>query len=567
MLTTSQEWKEALGCYNIPYRDYLVPVNDIKIEYEQIDTTAQITASVSSNGAESFSDTSEVKNLSIDYVNELTVATLEINEWVLDNSTVNVGADTHCGWVSSNVSGADGTFATHPRLTLSWSTTQATRIGGITIQFSSLLGEWATEFKITAKRNGSAVFDATFNNSAIYDYFEGEIVNYDTLDIEIIKWCLPYRRARIESVTMGLTVYIGKSDVLSAEQSMTSDTLSFTLPDDSFKFDIDNVDERWNPDNPSGVYSYLTERQRVNVKYAFKIGDSYEWHLVGTYFMSEWTTPQNGISASFTARCLIDFMGNKFNPSAISGYTYGDTISLYDLAYEAFEQAGLPIDADSSVKWNIADELDDIDIVIPYTTREEGEQTINEYAFDYTCAEVVQYCANAGCAVIRPNVEGDVCIVMPDTAVSDYYIDQFVAYNNGEYETMKALADININNGEYRYPQSGVINAGGEEQGISNPLIQSSQYATVCAWMADMLGKRKNISGEFRADPRLQPLDTITNLNKYAMNQVYITDVKWTYNGAFRGTYSGKVLKSIPLIDREGEYYSGHYYSNEYGGA
>lgn len=566
MLTTTRDWKVALGCYKVPNRDRLVPVNDIKIEYEQIDSEAQISATITTNGAESFSDHSEVMNLSVDYVNEHPIATLEPNEWVLDGNMAYIGDNTHCGWVSNKMSGADGTFTTNPTITLTWDEPQTMRIGGLTINWSSLLNEWATQFKVTAKVNGSNLFQQTYNNDRVQNYFTGELSGYDTIIIEVIEWCMPNRRARMESITLGLTVYISKNDVLSAEQSLSSDLLSFTLPDDSFTFEIDNVNEQWNPDNPTGIYSYLTERQRVNVKYAYKLNGVYEWHLVGTYFMSEWTTPQNGISASFTARSLIDFMSRKFAPGSISGYTYGDTISLKSLAENAFQQADLPIDADGTNKWSVATELSNINVVIPYTTSESEGVTTYAWDFDYTCAEVVQLVANAGGAVIRPNEDGDVCVVMPNVSVGDYYIDQFVSYSNGEYDINKSLADININDGAYRYPTSGVLDPTGEEQSISNPLIQASQYATVSSWIADVLSKRKSINGEFRADPRLQPLDIITNVNKYAINQVSITSIKYSYTGAFKGSYEGRVIKSIPIADTEGEWYSNALYSGEYGG-
>jgi len=567
MLTVTKAWKDALGCINIPYRDRLNPPNDLKIEYEQIDTSAQNSASVAVSGRVSYSDESEVMNLSLDYSASKAVATLEPNEWALDGDMTFIGeSDTHAGWVSDVMSKADGTFDANPKLTLTWTSVQTIAIPGLSVWWSSLLNEWASEFKVSAYNGLTLVSQTTFTNNAVTNFYEGAISGYDKVEIEIIKWCLPYRRARIENVCMGFTVYIAKSEVLTAEHSMSSDLLSFTLPDDYFTFDIDNVSEEWNPDNPTGRYAYLLERQRVTVKYAFKINGAYEWHTVGTYFMSDWTTPQNGISASFTARSLIDFMTKKFVPSSITGYTYGDEISLKELATKAFQQAGLPTDADGSVKWEIADELDDIDVVIPYTTSESEGVTTYSWDFDYSCAEVIQLCANAGCAVIRPNENGDICIKMPSQVVGDYYIDQFVAYSNGEYELSKALKTVNINDGELIYTPTGSVDSG-EEQAISNPLLQGEDERTAeCAWVSDLLLKRKSIDGEFRADPRLQPLDVITNVNKYAQNRVYITDVKWTYAGAFKGTYAGKVLKSIPLVNNIGEQYLGYAYAGEYGG-
>jgi len=51
------------------------------------------------------------------------------------------------------------------------------------------------------------------------------------------------------------------------------------------------------------------------------------------------------------------------------------------------------------------------------------------------------------------------------------------------------------------------------------------------------------LSGEFRADPRLDVLDRITVVSKYSSSPLYITDIKYTYNGAFRGSFSGRVIR------------------------
>lgn len=557
MIETTQAWKTALGCIQIPNRESLVPENDIKIEYEQMDYAAQSSGSIAVNSSADISKHSEALNRSIDYSKEKAITTCEPNEWVLDGSTRNYGADAHCGWISGSQSLSDGTFATNPKITLTWATEQTTLIKGLTIWWSSLLGEWASEFNITAKKNGSNVFDEDFTADNVQGFYAGELSGYDTIIIEIKKWCVPYRRARIECIGIGFLVHLGKSEIVSAVHSLSSDLLSFCLPDDSISFDIDNISADWNPDNPTGIYAYLTERQRVVVKYAYKLNGAFEWHTVGTYFMSEWTTPQNGITASFTARSLIEFMSNRFSPSSIPGYNFGDTISLKELAEAAFTQANLPTDIDGSEKWELADELDDIDVVIPYSTSTSEGVTTHTWNFDYTCAEVVQLCASAGCAVIRPNTNGDICVTLPDDTVTDYYIDGFKSFSAGEYDSTKPLKTVNINGGEMIYTPAETV-ANGVEQSIQNPLLQSATTRTAqCAFVSNLLSRRKTISGEFLADPRLQPLDAITVKNKYATNKVWITSCKWTYSGSFKGQYAGRVIKSIPLIEQSGWWYSG----------
>ena len=80
----------------------------------------------------------------------------------------------------------------------------------------------------------------------------------------------------------------------------------------------------------------------------------------------------------------------------------------------------------------------------------------------------------------------------------------------------------------------------GETQTVKNALISSERAQTVAQWAADYLENRKELSGEFRADPRLDALDRVTNINQFATSTVLVTKIEYTYNGAFRGTYEGR---------------------------
>jgi len=562
MISTTRDWKVALGCYNVINRDRLAPMNDVKIEYDQTDMLAQNAGTESVNSSQEYSKHTEVLDTSIDYTAQAPLATLEHNEWILNETFTLSTGNEHCGWVSGDLSSASNTFTTNPKLTLSWTTSTWSTIPGITVNFSTLLNEFATDFTVTAylgsTQKGQLIISENTKASVFIDL---PLSSYDRIEVEITKWCLPNRFARVESIVMGLKVYILKDDIISLEQGTHSDLLSFTLPDDYVTFDIDNSSNEWNPDTPKGRYAYLTERQKVVVMYASKCHeisatypDGYEWITAGTYYTSEWTTPQNGFSASFTARALTDFMNTEFSPSSITGYVMGSTISLKELADAAFEQANLPINDDGTDKWSIDDSLDDYDVVIP----NDG----TNYTFNYTCGEVVQLCANASMTLLRPDVYGNIHIQKPEEDISDYYIDRFVSYKNGEYKLSKALKQVNINNG-YEVYEPSETESTGVEQSITNELIQDTiQAESVAEWISDVLIKRRTISGDYRADPRVQPLDIVTNVNKFATNTVYLTDITIKYNGAFRGTYEGRVLRSVSNESLEGLWYSGEISSN-----
>jgi hypothetical protein len=101
----------------------------------------------------------------------------------------------------------------------------------------------------------------------------------------------------------------------------------------------------------------------------------------------------------------------------------------------------------------------------------------------------------------------------------------------------------------------------GETQEMSNPMIMSEEHALRVGEAAkEVLENRKVVSGSFRADLRLDPLDNIVVSSKYASNILCITDVSYKLNGgAFKGEYTGRVM-SLTLDAAKvfsNEFYSG----------
>lgn len=74
--------------------------------------------------------------------------------------------------------------------------------------------------------------------------------------------------------------------------------------------------------------------------------------------------------------------------------------------------------------------------------------------------------------------------------------------------------------------------------------MQHLLYAEDMAnWVKYILESRKTVSGEYRADPRLDVYDVVVVESKYGeLSPVLITNIKYTFNGSFRGTYTGKIV-------------------------
>lgn len=517
MEQVSEAWKEA------QLQD-IVPMSYIEISYNVIDNEAQAQAVASATSHETtYANTSQITSLS--NKNFVLYATLEQNHWLLNKSFDIIDDDAgeyeDIGFVSLQMSASPScTFTQNPLITITFPEIFSNPVLGVTIKWSETLDECARDFKVTAYNEDVEIATKTItdniDNVSVVDL---ELNNYNKITIEVIEWCLPFKRARIEEILIGAQKVFGKHDLIGYSHEQYADILSGDLPKNSIVFEIDNSNQQYNPDNPQGLYKYLQERQEIKVRYGYKLGETIEWIKGGTFYLSEWNAPQNGITAQFTARDLLEFMTDKFVKTS-------SEITLYDLAIEVLTQSNLPLTHEGKVRWKIDESLEDITVNLP-----------ND--FDYTRAEVLQLIANAGMCVMYQDRDGIINIEAINTLLTDYIINRFNSYKNADYEITKELKSVDVNNGMGISTNS----SSGEIQTVSNELIQESDVADdVASWINNILKNRKLISGEYRADPRLDALDKVTVINKYATNTAIITNIKYEYKGAFKGSYEGRVI-------------------------
>lgn len=515
MIAVSDAWKAA-------HLETLVPISDIRVEYNVTDPGVQDEAvSTSTYSEETYSKVADVVN--DEALNEPLYASLEHNLWLLDNSCIVLPENPVAtdGFVSKSLSGADGVFTEIPTIVITFSQVHTNNIPGISVTWSKAYEEYATRFRITVY-NGTTVVKTVVvedNRSVSANVWE-TISGYDKIVLEVLEWCKPYRRARLMEVLIGIKQVYTKADLMGFSHEQDADLLSGSLPKNSIVFQLDNSDNRWNPDNPVGTEQYLIQRQTLIVRYGLLLNGEMEWIRAGTFYMSEWDTPSNGITASFTARDLLEFCTEV--------YTGPRAGNLLAVAQAALEQSGISTE-DVALSPALADIQTDF----------------SEDDAENTCAEILQMVANAGCCCIWQDRNGVLHIEPLDTTLTDYVIGTMEnglsnAYEHPEFTLSRELKSVRVNSG-----QGVAVNSDtGAVQEVSNPLIVDEATANAVAeWCKDCLKGRKTLSGSFRADPRLDVLDKVTVVSKYSSSPVYITNIKYDYNGAFRGTYEGRVAE------------------------
>lgn len=155
-------------------------------------------------------------------------------------------------------------------------------------------------------------------------------------------------------------------------------------------------------------------------------------------------------------------------------------------------------------------------------------------------------CANAACCVFFQDRSGVLRIEPYTLELSEYLISSALSYSYPEIELSKALKSVSVeySSGDTSEKYNLEVAASGETQTVSNPMINTEGHAFVVAeWVKENLVSRKTISGEYRADPRLDLFDAVTVESKFGpVSPVVITDIKYQFNGSFRGSYTGRIM-------------------------
>ncbi len=545
MQTVSENWKSA-------HRQTLLNEGFVEVSLDIADPEALADVSSQDNGAVYISDTSRV----VSEVDRKVVpyCTLEQNLWVLDGARKAIPVSDYgdSGYVGDAMSNDVCVFASKmPVITLNFSKVFDNFIPGITITWSPTYGEFADSFIVTAYNGDTVVATKEVSgNRSVKSLVMMDIVGYNRIVIMVTKWCLPYHRARVEEIFVGINRVYSKAELFDYSHSQSVDPVSTALPKNEIKFSISNVDGEYNPYNEQGMAKYLKERQEVKSRYGLKMNDgSVEWIKGGTFYLSEWSAKQNGLTAEFTARDLLEFMSAIYVDDYAFEYDATNKItsarSLYDLAQAVMEEADLPRNSDGTVKWVIDESLK-----TKYSDAPLPRDSL---------ANCLQLIANAGECVIYQDRDGVLHIEpLPDND-TDYSITPSVSYSKPEITLSKMIKQVDVKVYTYSVKLDGdgkvvgydstsitvtlSVGTTGEIITVDNPMITRIDVAgSVARWLATHLGHRMTLDSSWRADVRLDPLDVVTNANAYGNHRVRMTEVGFKYNGAFRGTGKGKVI-------------------------
>lgn len=345
------------------------------------------------------------------------------------------------------------------------------------------------------------------------------------------------------------TLVYTKKDLLSFTHHQTGSLVSGELPKNHIEFALDNSDGKWNPSNPRGLEKYLAERLKVTLRYGYLIDGVESWIPGGVFYLSEWRTSPNGLEANFVARDVLEYMIDTPYTGKIEG-------TLYDIAHRAIAEANIPATA---ILGQIV--LGDTKLGVISISEKLKKYTVGdiEYKGGESIAVILQKCANAAGCVMYQGKDGVFVIDKPAYSDTGYVIEKRLSYAYPEIDFSRPMKDVSVTyfgNAVTVYTLSDT----GETQTLNNDFIKSRDQAySIAKWVSDSLRSRQQIKGEFRGDPRLDLFDVVSVESKYGtIAGVVLTDIKISFTGAFRVTYSGYIRGSDEIVSAYcGEVFTG----------
>jgi len=330
-----------------------------------------------------------------------------------------------------------------------------------------------------------------------------------------------------------------------------------------------------------------------------------EWVQGGVFYLSEWKAPSNGISATFVARDVFEFMLNAtYSRPYVEGVTVdtgrvymtkedavyissdtnlvttlpsGTTVKVYEKSVwygDGFggdpEDPGIMVyRIDQGWLWAdyvqitsttnlFMDMSSALSACVPSdVTMIAGDEITTGVSAPTAITEIntgefVQQCAASYGITAWQNAEGMLLLMSPGTSLSDYVITANTSYMHPEVELTKPLRRVNMV--QHYLFSSDTKNIPYDVSSVGEDITVDCAYLWYYDTRTDALATkyinwwkhREVVSGEFRADPRLELFDVVQVETKYGvLSPVMITYIKYTYNGSFRGTYEGKVIEGV----------------------
>ncbi|MEG2740481.1 hypothetical protein [Clostridium sp.] len=460
------------------------------------------------------------------------LATWEKSRWKLDGSFVipsQVPATNgEMGWWSNSLCGEGSMFTTPENIEIIFNNTHSSM--GLTITFDTLCGEYAVDFDIVAYGTDNNIISTIniTNNTQVRFVIETPLYLYKKILIKIKKWCKSYRRAKVLGIDFGVVRVYDDNNLINANLIQELDLTSSNIIPDEFKFVVYNNNREFNILNPQGFYRFLQQRQQVLCEIGTELNGSFEYCKMGTYWLKEWQSDEGAMTATFTARNIIDSLDGEEYENLISS-----TTNLKAVAIAILSKAGI-IDYELDVA---LESISTTGLIKKVSCR--------------TALQMVAIAAKCNVYVvdnklyvklIKINLGVSSGIIDMDNMFKEPQISLEPLIKNVEvkyYSDLENSVDVICNNSSVEI---------GDTLKIDNTLISNSTVATsVGSWIIGIKNLRALYIANWRQNPSMDALDIVDIENSYETKKAVITKQEYEYQGYLKG--KSTLIGGINIVD------------------
>lgn len=399
---------------------------------------------------------------------------------------------------------------------------------GITVTFDTLNNEYATDFTINAyDGNNNLIYTADVkNNTEVQIATLGQFYLYRKIEVIIKKWSKPHRRCRVVEVDFGVVRVYTDNNLIKMNLIEEMDLTTSILPSSEVKFTVENANREFNILNPEGFYKFLQERQQVIPEIGVVVNNSVEYVKLGEFYLMDWISDEGSLTATFTARNIIDIIATYKYENLISKTNY----SLYDMAVDIFNHCGVEsYKIDTALK-----NISTLGLVKKTNCRNILQMIAiagmsNIYVTKDNVVKVKQSPLSIGIPV--DTIGMDNMYKEPKIELESIVKSVEVAY----YTDLDAKQEIALNNQD-------VTNGGSLK--VDNPLINSEAHAiNVANWILRQKTYRAKYTANWRGNPAHSLNDVVIIEDSYNQNnKAIITKNELTYQGYLEGKTEARGL-------------------------
>jgi hypothetical protein len=283
---------------------------------------------------------------------------------------------------------------------------------------------------------------------------------------------------------------------------------------------LSNQAKLFNILNPDGVYPYLQRKQKLRSYYGTVIaGTLVEYVPMGVYYLTEWKSDEGSLTATFTARDVLDILEQDKIPET----TY----------------------TNKTIKYILEDILDTAGITDYLIDSALGSITVTGTLPEASRRETIQTAAIAGMAVVYSDRAGTLQIKQLTAGTSVDTIDYDNVYNSPQIKLDKLINTVNVKYGANTYTLVDTDKPADEQTlavTIDNVLIGTLGHATsVAAWVLAELKKRFLYDINWRGNAALEIGDTVTVEDDYSTDKtMVITKNDFSYQGYLVAKTNGR---------------------------